>query len=261
MTERGHAVESWFRSYLPKPSLGQIVVSLLIVGGGWIGVTSLSRVDQDLRILHTEYTLGCKELANISTEVIRYRNTMVHALEAHNQKEFEQTTASIPEKRARIQHAVDRYAAAGLRVSRSGRSEPEDLQAFQESLGDYFSASSQVMSLMVQVWGARSVQEAEALRTKAEQVVAHDSGLKLIQVSLALDRLLDTVADVAKDMRDEGTRSIRWTSTALAIGSLTLALLNLLVRRRTPPALAFTKEPAESTARPEKEAPSLALPL
>ena len=37
----------------------------------------------------------------------------------------------------------------------------------------------------------------------------------MIQVSLALDRLLDTMADVAKDMRDEGTKAIQRASLLL----------------------------------------------
>ena len=57
----------------------------------------------------------------------------------------------------------------------------------------------------------------------------------MIQVSLALDRLLDTVADVAKDMRDEGTKAIQTTSIMLVGGSFFIALLNLFFTRpRTP---------------------------
>ncbi len=37
----------------------------------------------------------------------------------------------------------------------------------------------------------------------------------MIQVSPALDRLLDTVADVANDMRDEGAKPIQRTSFLL----------------------------------------------
>ena len=54
----------------------------------------------------------------------------------------------------------------------------------------------------------------------------------MIQVSLALDRLLDTVADVAKDMRDEGTTTIRFSSALLVGGSFFIAFLNLLFSRR-----------------------------
>jgi hypothetical protein len=57
----------------------------------------------------------------------------------------------------------------------------------------------------------------------------------MIQVSLALDRLLDTVADVAKDMRDEGTKAIQSTSVMLVGGSFFIAVLNLfLTRPRSP---------------------------
>jgi hypothetical protein len=145
----------------------------------------------------------------------------------------------LPDQRARIQHALDRYAAASLRVSRSGRSEPEDLHAVRESLDDYFAAASRTIGLLVQLRHAKSAQEASELRSKAELLAADNAGPKLIQVSLALDRLLETVADVAKDMRDEGTRVIRLTSAALTLGSLFLAVLNLIVgsrtRRETPP--------------------------
>lgn len=54
----------------------------------------------------------------------------------------------------------------------------------------------------------------------------------MIQVSLALDRLLDTVADVAKDMRGEGTQAIRLTSLLLVGGSLFIAFLNLFLTRQ-----------------------------
>jgi hypothetical protein len=154
-------------------------------------------------------------------------------LEAPSQKEFERITKSLPERHARIQQAVDRYAAASLRVSRSGRSEPADIQAVRESLDAYFSQASRTVTLLTQVWVAKSPQEATDLRRQAELHAADNAGPKLIQVSLALDRLLETVADVAKDMRDEGTKTIRQTSTTLLIGSIVIALINLIPRRST----------------------------
>lgn len=196
---------------------------------GLAGARELSQVDQDLRIMYTEYTLAATDLAHISADIIRYRTTIIRALEAPTKKDFDRITASLPDQRARIQHAIDRYAAASLRVSRSGRSEPEDLNAVRASLDAYFAAASQTIALLVQVWTAKSPQEAAELRSKAEIHAADNSGPKLIQVSLALDRLLETVADVAKDMRDEGTRTLRMTSTALTVGSVLLALLNLFI--------------------------------
>lgn len=212
-----------------RPGGAQILISLLIAGLGWLSGQALSQVDQDMRIMYTEYTLGAADLAHISADVIRYRNTIIRALEADNRKDFERITESLPIQRAKIQHAVDRYAAAGLRVSRSGRSEPEDIEAVRRSLDQYFSVASRTIDLLTQEWNAPLQSEREVLRRKAEEHAADNGGPKMIQVSLALDRLLDTVAEVAKDMRDEGTKTIQKTSVLVIGGSFFIAALNLLL--------------------------------
>ncbi len=221
---------SRIRSY--RPSGAQIVISALIAGLGWLSGQALSQVDQDLRIMYTEYTLGAADLAHISTDVIRYRNVIIRALEADSKKDFERITESLPTQRAKIQHAVDRYAAAGLRVSRSGRSEPEDIEAVRRSLDQYFSVASRTIELLMQEWNASLQSDRETLRRRAEEHAADNGGPKMIQVSLALDRLLDTVADVAKDMRDEGTRAIQNTSILVIGGSFFIAFLNLFLAKK-----------------------------
>lgn len=221
----------WSRLSSIRPSMSQLVVSVLIAGLGWTSGQALSQIDQDLRIMYTEYTLGAADLAHISADVMRYRNTIIRALEADSQKEFERITESLPAQRARIQHAVDRYAAASLRVSRSGRSEPEDIDALRKSLEQYFSVASTTIQLLTLEWSATTPEERAALRRKAEEHAADNAGPKMIQVSLAIDHLLETVAEVAKDMRDDGTRTIQLTSTILVGGSFLIALLNLFLRR------------------------------
>lgn len=237
------------RLKLSIPGTNQLIVSILIAGLGWVSGQALSRIDQDLRIMYTEYTLGAADLAHISADVIRYRNTVIRSLEAENQKAFERITESLPAQRARIQHAVDRYAAAGLRVSRSGRSEEKDIQAVRDSLDQYFSMASKTTDLLAQEWTAGSSAEAAELRRKAEIHAADNGGPKVMQVSLALDRLLETVAEVAKDMRDQGTKTIRTTSYWIVGGSFFIALLNLFLSR-TPRAQNAPSSRPEETTRP-----------
>ena len=220
---------------IPKPTGAQLLISLLIAGLGWYSGQALSQIDQDLRIMYTEYTLGATDLAHISADTMRYRNTIIRALEASSQKDFERITESLPVQRAKIQHAIDRYAAAGLRVSRSGRSEPEDIESVRRSLDQYFSAASTTVQLLTQEWMADLPAEREALRRKAEEHASDNAGPKMIQVSLALDHLLDTVADVAKDMRDEGTKTIQASSMTLVGGGFFVALLNLFLGHRRRP--------------------------
>jgi hypothetical protein len=119
-----------------------------------------------------------------------------------------------------------------LRVSRSGRSEPEDIEAVRRSLDQYFSVASTTVQLLTQEWNATTAAEREVLRRKAEEHASDNAGPKMIQVSLALDRLLDTVADVAKDMRDEGTKTIQFSSLFLVGGSFFIAFLNLFLGTR-----------------------------
>ncbi len=237
-----------------RPSLGQIVVSVLVAGLGIWSAEALSQVDQDLRIIYTEYTLGAVDLAHITADVMRYRNTVLRAVEAQTKQDYELITASLPDQRARIQHAVDRYAAASLRVSRSGRSEPEDIQAVRDSLDAYFSAASRTIALLNQLWVAATPQEATELRIKAEFNAAEIGGSKLIQVSLALDHLLETVAEVAKDKRDEGTKIIRTNSAALIVVGFLIALLNLFITR-APAQRASGPQPSSRDEHPERESP------
>lgn len=246
------------RLSLPKPTFPQLLISVMIAALGWYSGQALSQIDQDLRIMYTEYTLGAADLAHISADVMRYRNTIIRALEADDKDEFERITESLPHQRARIQHAVDRYAAAGLRVSRSGRSEPEDIEAVRRSLDQYFSVASITIQLLTQEWNMASSVDRDALRRKAEEHASDNAGPKMIQVSLALDRLLDTVAEVAKDMRDEGTRTIQYSSTLLVGGSFFIAVLNLLMSRRRPTP---EEEPAAHATEVAPHAPSSPLPL
>jgi hypothetical protein len=204
------------------------LVSVLVIALGVAGGQGLSQVNADLRVMYQEYTLAAVEIAHISGEVLRYRATILRAVEAPTKAEFEAITAPLPVQRATIQHAIDRYAAASLRVSRSGRSEPEDLQAVRDSLEGYFSAASKTLTLLVEAWNARSKQLAAELWQQAERHAADNAGPKLIQLTIALDRLLDTVVDVALDMRDEGTRATDRSSLLLTVGSLLLAVFNLL---------------------------------
>lgn len=237
------------RFKLSFPTTNQLIISILIAALGWVSGQALSRIDQDLRIMYAEYTLGAADLAHISANVMRYRNTIIRSLEAENQTVFERITESLPSQRAKIQHAVDRYASASLRVSRSGRSEEKDIQAVRESLDQYFHVASKTIDLLSQEWRAGSAAEATELRRKAEIHAADNGGPKVMQVSLALDRLLETVAEVAKDMRDEGTKTIVTTGYWIVGGSFFIALLNLFLGRSQ-------AAPPIPSSRPNETAPS-----
>jgi hypothetical protein len=196
---------------------------------GLVGAQALKKVDQDLRILYTEYTLAATDLAHIMADMMRFRTTIIRALEAKTQPDFERSIASLPDQRAHIYQAVDRYAAASTRTGRSSPAEQAALQAVRDSLDAYFAAARQTAGLLTQAWAAGSPREAAELQHRAEVHAADNAGPKLILVSTALEQLLKAVAEVARTMRDEGAHTVRTISLLLIVGSLVLAGLNLFV--------------------------------
>lgn len=237
------------------------MVSLLIVAAGVIASQSLSQVDRDLRIMYTEYTLTATDLGHVSADLMRFRNAIIRAVEAPTRKEFERITASLPDQRARIRQAVDRYATNTGRVSRSERDGAQQLLALRESLDAYFSTADRTVTLLRETWQATSPKEAALLKTQAHLHAADIAGPKLIDVTLALDRLLEKVAEVARHLQEKGTRTTRTASTALILSSLLLAVLVLFGQRvptasapeASPTGPAFPPRASSSILRPADE--------
>jgi uncharacterized protein YigA (DUF484 family) len=201
------------------PGWRQVLVSLLVAGLGLFSAEALTQVDRDLRILYTEYTVAATDLAHVLADVMRYRTTIIRALEAPTQRDFERITASLPYQRTAIERTIDRFAEANRKAS-ARPEDLEELQAVRDSLAAYFGAASHTMTLLQDRWRA-------GRQSKAEQHVTDTAGVKLVQVTLAIDRLLDRVATVGKSLRNEGVGTIRSLSVALLLGSLAIAVLNL----------------------------------
>ena len=214
--------------FFRRPTRMQLLVSVLIATLGILASKALAVVDQDLRNMYTEYTLAAANLAHTASDLLRYRVTVVRSIEAASQKDFERISMSLPDQRARVLHAVDRYAEASKHFLRNGSRSDQDLKGLRRSMEEYFSSTDQTTVLVKRLWQTSSVSEAAALRHQAGLHAAENAGPRLVEASDALERLLLGVAEVGKDMRDEGANAIRATSLVLVLGSLLIAALNLL---------------------------------
>ncbi|MDO9118723.1 MAG: MCP four helix bundle domain-containing protein [Nitrospira sp.] len=197
-----------------------IVISLLILLTGLWGGYSLSRVDQELRVIYAEYTLATTDLGHINAKLIRYRTSILRAIESDSQKDFESITSGLTERRAQIEQPIERFikAANSATVKRSGMAdELRELQAVKARLADYMATSDQTIGLIQQRWKTTSPEEAQRLRDAAEENAAERAGSKLIAVTLELDLLLEVVAKIAGEVRDEADRQLR-TMSAIVIG-------------------------------------------
>src|SRR5687767_10187266 len=107
-----------------------VLISLAFVACGWLGAQTLIRVDQDLRlirvdqdlrlirvdqdlrVIYAEYTLAATDLGHVSGELIRYRTSVIRAIEADRKEDFERIMTSLPRIRARLNNAMDRFIQA-----------------------------------------------------------------------------------------------------------------------------------------------------
>jgi len=64
-----------------------------VVAAGLLGAQSITWVDQELRVIYTEYTLAATNLEDIHGELIRYRTSVIRAVEADSREDVERIAA------------------------------------------------------------------------------------------------------------------------------------------------------------------------
>jgi Four helix bundle sensory module for signal transduction len=208
-----------------------VLISFLIMASGVLGSQTLIRVDQDLRVIYADYTLAATDLGHVNGELIRYRTSVIRAIEADTKEAFQRIVASLPQKHTRLNRAMERFVEA-TNASRGGRMDARELTEFKavrESIEAYLTSSHQALAMMERRWNLASGAEAQRLQDLARQYVAKDTGAKFINVTIELDRLLEVVAAIAGEVKKEADASLRVATTALIAVSLALALLVLTI--------------------------------
>jgi hypothetical protein len=209
-----------------------IIISLLIMGGGWLGSRTLIRVDQDLRVIYAEYTLATTDLGHLNGELIRYRTSVIRAVDTDNKEEFRRILASLPEKRTHINQAIERFVTATNDASvgrRLDARELTELKTVQEKIAAYMASSQKALQIMEKRWNSPPA-EVQRLQTHAREYVAEDVGIRYMSVTVELDRLLEVVAGIAGEVKKDADSTLRVVTILLVIISVTLGVLVLAVR-------------------------------
>ena len=209
-----------------------IAISLLIITSGLQGSRALTRVDQDLRVIHAEYTLAATDLGHVNGELIRYRTSVIRTIEADSEEAFRRIADSLPHKRARIDKAIGRFVKATNDVSigkRMDSRELAELKAVQDKLDSYITSSHRTIQLMEQRWTTQSASEAQRLTDEAIDNAANDAGVKFIGVTSELDRLLEVVAQIAGEVKKDADARLRLETMIIVGVSVGLAMLVLVL--------------------------------
>jgi hypothetical protein len=217
-----------------------ILISVLILISGWYGSHSLTRVDKDLRVIYAEYTLAATDLGHVSGELIRYRTSVIRAIEADNKEDFERIAGSLPHKRTRIENAIQRFVQATNDSSNRKRMDARELaevRAVRERMDAYISSSYQAIQLMKQRWSVVSELKTKQLQAEAKQYWVKDATSNFDNLTVELDRLLEVVAVIAAEVKNEADASLRLATLAVLLISLVLGTLVLVMPKRTGSAL------------------------
>ena len=209
-----------------------VLISVLILASGILGSQTLTRVDQDLRIIYAEYTLAATDLGHVNGELIRYRTSVIRAIEADTKEDFQRIVASLPQKHTRLDKAIARFVEATNDASRGKRAdagELTELKVVRKSIDDYMTSSQHALTMMERRWNLASGAEARRLQNLARQYVATDTAIKFINVTIELDRLLEVVAAIAGEVKKEADDSLRVATMAMIAVSLVLAVLVLTI--------------------------------
>jgi chemoreceptor-like protein with four helix bundle sensory module len=217
-----------------------LLISLLILAAGLLGSSTLKRIDQDLRVIYAEYTLATIDLGHISAELIRYRTTVLRAIDADTKEDFQHIANSLPKKQARIEAAIDRFVKAS-NVASSDKSKDSrelvELKAVQDKLDDYLASSHHTIQLLEERWKTTTPIEAQRLRDEAERHTAKDTANKLIRVTLEVDQLLQIVAEIANGVNNKATYTLRLISISIFGGSIFMVSLVVLFGHGRPKSL------------------------
>lgn len=207
-----------------------------MISGLW-GGQSLYRVDRDLRVIYAEYTLAATNLGHINAQLIRYRTSVLRAIEAHTQKEYRRITDALPGRRTRIEEPLEQFIKASILAASKKSEKPDvvedlpELRAVRTRVREYMAAAEQTIQLLEQRWQTSSPLEARRLRDRAEANAAEDGGEKFIAVTLELDRLLEVVSRIAGEARNKSDRQLRIMSAIVIAVSTFLSVLVLFTRR------------------------------
>jgi chemoreceptor-like protein with four helix bundle sensory module len=210
-----------------------VVISLLIVASGWFGSQTLLRVDQDLRVIYAEYTLATTDLGHLNSELIRYRTSVIRAIETDNRQEYHRIVASLPAKRTHVNEAIERFIAAtnGASVGRGvDARELAELKAVQTKIAAYMASSQNALHIIERRWNSGPNLDAQRFQDQAREYMAGDAGSKYMSVTVELDQLLEVVATIAGDVKKQADATLRVVTILLVILSLTLGFLVLAVR-------------------------------
>ena len=221
----------WFGNLktVTKLMLGFGLMGLIMCVQGWFAGLGLMSVRESLRVVYEDYTVAGTDIATVAGNLNRTRSNDFMALDAVTREEFEKIVARDVEVTESVKKPLEAYAATVLRISKTGRDEAKDLQKFRDAYAAYVVATDISVEFLKDGWNAQAKPEREALHAKARANATKNAGPKMEATIAALNELVATIKEVAKDMNDEGRAAVANALITMAVGTTLAIAFGLLI--------------------------------
>jgi methyl-accepting chemotaxis protein len=222
---------TWFENLktMWKLMLGFALTGVFVALMGGIVTQGITSIREQLRVVYEDYTVAGTDLALVASNLNRTRTNDFLALDAATAEDYKKIVARDAEITESVKKPLAAYAATVLRISKSGRDEAKDLQKFRDAYAVYVESSNLLYETLQQSWNAPTNAEMETLRAKARTISIKNAGPKMEATIQALNELVATVKEVAKDMNDAGTATVTSTMLTLTVGTTAVILLGLFM--------------------------------
>jgi len=223
MTWFGNLTMRW------KLMMGFTLIGALAGLLGGVAGDGLTTLRESLRVVYEDYTVAGTELATVANNLNRTRTNDFMALDAATKEEFDKVINRDAEITEAVKKPLEAYAATVLRISKSGRNEAKDLQTFRDAYAGYVASADMSIETLKRAWAAPTKPEMDALQAKARTNAVQHAGPKMEATITALNELLITVKEVAKDMNEEGRAAAATALRILAIGTAGVIAVGILL--------------------------------
>ena len=222
---------TWFGNIktMWKLILGFALTGVLVAAMGGVTGQGVMAIREQLRIVYEDYTVAGTDLALVANNLNRTRTNDFLVLEASTAEEYEKVVSRDGEITESVKKPLEAYAATILRISKTGRDEAKDLKKFRDAYAAYVDADNLLYEAIKQSWNAQTKQEMDALRAKARTISSKNVGPKMEATIIALNELVATVKEVAKDMNDAGSATVTSSLLILVLSTIAVIVIGILI--------------------------------
>lgn len=201
---------------------GFLILGMALVA--YVGWSGLGKVQENAREIYQDTTVQAVSLANMATNLLRYRNRVIQAVGAVNAEEFAQFSQDLPQLERRVLDTLNEL-----------KSQPADgdfsphVRELQEALGAYWVLDHRTMEQVRHSWKTATPQEGERLRATTRQYAFSTAGPSLDASELALDNLLRKLRHFAELQNAEAVANSHTASRTLWIVLLVCTTVALVL--------------------------------